>query len=54
LIGIIFIFGWSGSPSIILVCCLTLLEFVVAFIQAYVFTFLTSLFIGSAVEEKAH
>ena len=35
--------------SIVGVICLSLLELFVAFLQAYIFTFLSALFIGSAV-----
>jgi F-type H+-transporting ATPase subunit a len=33
---------------------MTLLELLVAFIQAYVFTFLSALYFGMAVEEVHH
>ena len=33
---------------------MTMLELLVAFIQAYVFTFLSAMYIGAAVEEPHH
>jgi F-type H+-transporting ATPase subunit a len=33
---------------------MAMLELLVAFIQAYVFTFLSAMYIGSAVEEPQH
>lgn len=58
-ISLIFIFaqinplmGFSVSPiSIVLYFFITMLELLVAFIQAYVFTILSALYIGIAVEE---
>jgi F-type H+-transporting ATPase subunit a len=45
-------FGYGISfVSILLTVFMTVLELLVALIQAYVFTLLTSLFIGMAVEE---
>jgi F-type H+-transporting ATPase subunit a len=60
LIGLIFTFtnlfgsgaGWGVSPvSVAFALFIFLLELLVAFIQAYVFTLLSALFIGMAVEE---
>ncbi len=60
LIGLIFTFtnlfgngaGWGVSPvSVAFALFIYLLELLVAFIQAYVFTLLSALFIGMAVEE---
>jgi F-type H+-transporting ATPase subunit a len=39
----------TAVPSVALVVALSLLELFVAFLQAYIFTFLTALFIGMAV-----
>ena len=58
-IGLIFIFGemnpaigFAVSPvSIIMYLFMGLLELIVAFVQAFVFTLLSSLYIGMAVEE---
>jgi F-type H+-transporting ATPase subunit a len=56
LIGLIFIFkSIAVSPiSIAFALFIDVLECLVAFLQAYVFTMLTALFIGSAVEEHHH
>ncbi|MEG1267291.1 MAG: ATP synthase F0 subunit A, partial [Myroides sp.] len=40
--------------SFLLTLFLTVLELLVAFLQAFIFTMLSSLFIGSAVEEHDH
>lgn len=47
------IFG-STTLSIILSLFITLIEVLVAFLQAYIFTMLSALFIGMAVEEVEH
>jgi F-type H+-transporting ATPase subunit a len=44
-----FLFGTITVSSVLAVAALSLLELFVAFLQAYIFTFLTSLFIGSAL-----
>jgi F-type H+-transporting ATPase subunit a len=56
LVGLIFIFGTVAvSPiSIIFVLFMSVLELLVAALQAYVFTLLAALFIGQAVEEHHH
>ena len=56
LIGLIFIFkSWIGSPlSFGLSFVLSILEILVAFLQAYIFTMLSALYFGSAVEEHHH
>ncbi len=56
IIGLIFIFkGWIGSTlSFGLSFCLSILEILVAFLQAYIFTMLSALYFGSAVEEHHH
>ena len=61
-ISLIFIFsnmneimGLAVTPlSMIFYIFITLLEFLVAFIQAYVFTMLSALFFGYSVEEHHH
>ena len=58
-LSIIFVFGQKSptvglviSPlSIIFILFMIFLELLVAFIQAFVFTFLSALYIGMAVEE---
>lgn len=59
---LIFIFGQNGagiglavSPlSLVFTIFMTVLELLVAFLQAYVFTMLTAVYIGAAVEEHHH
>lgn len=56
LISLIFAFknaGWAGL-SVPMALFMNTLELLVAFIQAYVFTLLSALFIGAAVEEEHH
>ncbi len=56
LFSIIFIFksvAWAGL-SVPLALFMNVLELLVAFLQAYVFTMLSALFIGQAVEEHDH
>ncbi|MFN2378689.1 MAG: F0F1 ATP synthase subunit A [Bacteroidales bacterium] len=54
LVSLIFIFGSLviAPVSVFLVLFMNLLEMLVAFIQAYVFTLLSALFIGLAVQEE--
>lgn len=47
LLGLIITFGWFGLPSILLALFIYILEILVAFIQAYVFTMLSAMFVGS-------
>ena len=60
LVGLIFIFkSWGIAPvSVAFALFIDVLECLVAFLQAYIFTMLTALFIGSAVadhnEDGAH
>jgi len=56
IIGLMFIFkSWIGSPlSFGLAFVLSLLEILVAFLQAYIFTMLSALYFGSANEEHHH
>lgn len=53
IIGLIFILGSSavGIASVPFAVAMNFLELLVAFIQAYVFTLLSAIFIGQAVEE---
>jgi F-type H+-transporting ATPase subunit a len=55
LIGMMFVFkNWIGSPlSFGLTFALSLLELLVAALQAYIFTMLSALYFGSAVEEHS-
>ncbi|MEM7550673.1 MAG: F0F1 ATP synthase subunit A [Bacteroidota bacterium] len=54
LISLVFIFGsaYVGIGSTIIVLFINIIEILVAFIQAYVFTMFSSLYIGMAVEEN--
>jgi len=56
LISLIFIFrSLAVSPaSVIFVVFMDTIELLVAFLQAYIFTMLTALFVGMAVEEHHH
>ncbi len=47
LLGLIITFGWAGLPSLGLALFVFFLELLVAFIQAYVFTMLSAMFVGS-------
>ncbi|HRH65430.1 MAG TPA: F0F1 ATP synthase subunit A [Bacteroidia bacterium] len=60
--SLIFIFGESSAGagwgvsilSVAFVIFMTVLELLVAFLQAYVFTFLSAIYFGAAVEEHHH
>ncbi|MCL4124316.1 UNVERIFIED_CONTAM: hypothetical protein GTU68_066503 [Idotea baltica] len=56
IIGLMFVFkSWLGSSlSFGLAFALSLLELLVAALQAYIFTMLSALYFGSAVEEPHH
>jgi len=56
LISLIFIIKsiWVSPASVAFVVFMDVLELLVAFLQAYIFTMLTALFIGMAVEEHHH
>lgn len=56
LIGLMFIFkSWIGSSlSFFLAFAITLIEILVALLQAYIFTMLSSLYFGFASEEHEH
>lgn len=56
IIGMMFVFqNWIGSPlSFLLAFVLGILELLVAALQAYIFTMLSALYFGSAVEEHDH
>ena len=55
IIGLIFIYkSWIGGPlSFGLAFGLSILELLVAALQAYIFTVLSALYFGSAVEEHS-
>lgn len=56
IIGLMFIFkSWIGSSlSFVLAFALSILEILVAFLQAYIFTMLSSLYFGAGNEEHHH
>jgi F-type H+-transporting ATPase subunit a len=56
LVGLIFIFkSWLGSSlSFMLSFAISIIEILVALLQAYIFTMLSALYFGSAVEEHHH
>ncbi len=56
LIGLMFIFkNWVGSSlSFMLSFMISIIEILVALLQAYIFTILTALYFGSAVQEHHH
>lgn len=56
LLCLIFIFNslWVAPASIFFAVFIGLIEFLVAFIQAFIFTILSALFIGMAVEDHHH
>jgi F-type H+-transporting ATPase subunit a len=56
LISLIFIFQtlWVSPVSIIFVVFMDAIELLVAFLQAYIFTLLSALFIGMAIQEHHH
>ncbi len=53
LISLIFIFNtlWVSPVSVVFVVFIDAIEVLVALLQAYIFTILSALFIGMAVEE---
>lgn len=56
LVSLIFIFEsvYMSLPTFVMVLFMNMLELLVAFLQAYIFTLLSSLFIGLAVPEHLH
>jgi len=56
LISLIFIFNnlWVAPVSVAFVFFMSLIEVLVAFLQAYIFTMLTALFIGLAMPQEHH
>lgn len=56
LISLIFIFKtiWVSPVSVVFVVFMDTIELLVAFLQAYIFTLLSSLFIGMAIAEHGH
>ena len=53
--GVNVVAGWSVAPiSVMFVLFIFLIEILVAFLQAYIFTLLSAVFIGLAVKEEDH
>ena len=53
--GVNVVAGWSVAPiSVMFVLFIFLIEILVAFLQAYIFTLLSAVFIGLAVKEENH
>lgn len=46
LLGMVVMFGWWGSPAIVLAVGISLLELLIVFLQAYIFVLLSAVFIG--------
>ncbi len=52
ILGVIISFGYFGLPSFFLALFIYLLEILVAFIQAYIFTLLSAMFVGEMMHEQ--
>jgi F-type H+-transporting ATPase subunit a len=52
LIGMTVIFGWGAAPSLAVAVVMYLFELFVAFLQAYIFTLLSSIFINIMVNPE--
>jgi F-type H+-transporting ATPase subunit a len=46
MLGLVLLMGFVALPSVILAVCVGVLEIFIAFLQAYIFTMLTAVFIG--------
>ena len=46
MLGLVLLLGFVALPSVILAVCVGVLEMFIAFLQAYIFTMLTAVFIG--------
>ncbi len=46
MLGLVLLLGFVALPSVILAVCIGILEIFIAFLQAYIFTMLTAVFIG--------
>ncbi|MCL4133348.1 UNVERIFIED_CONTAM: hypothetical protein GTU68_017521 [Idotea baltica] len=54
LVSLVFIFAAGAAVAVPFVLFMNCIELLVAFLQAYIFTMLSALFIGLAVEEHEH
>ena len=52
LLGLIVIFGWAALPAMALAMGVYFLELFIAFLQAYIFTLLSAMFIGQMVHPE--
>lgn len=52
LLGLVVIFGWSACPSLLMVVAMYFFELFVAFLQAYIFTLLSAIFINMMVNPE--
>jgi F-type H+-transporting ATPase subunit a len=56
LVSLVFMFEtvWVSPASVLLTLFISVLELLVAALQAYIFTLLTALYIGAAMQEEHH
>jgi F-type H+-transporting ATPase subunit a len=56
LVSLVFIFEtvWVSPAAVLLTLFISVLELLVAALQAYIFTLLTALYIGAAMHEEHH
>ncbi len=56
LVSLVFIFEtvWVSPVSVLLTLFISVLELLVAALQAYIFTLLTALYLGAALQEEHH
>ena len=52
ILGVIITFGYAGLPSFFLALFIYILEILVAFIQAYIFTLLSAMFVGEMMHHQ--
>ncbi len=52
LLGLVVMFGFWALPAVLLAAALMLMEIGVAFLQAYIFTLLSAIFIGQMYQPQ--
>jgi len=52
MVGLVVIFGYVALPAIILACLVFILEVFVAFLQAFIFTLFSAVFIGQTLQPE--
>ncbi len=52
LLSLVVLFGWLALPAVLLATGVALLEIFIAFLQAYIFTLLSAMFIGQMVHPE--